>query len=222
MSFRCAVFDLDDTLYLERDYVRSGFRAVGQWVHENIGPDQFFDLAWRRFEQGSRRTIFNEVLADLEIEVGGELIGQLVQVYRTHRPTIALPEDSKLCLEKLGGALPLALITDGPLECQQAKIESLGVAQWIPQIICTSALGPDRGKPHPQAFEMVERETGVRGAEILYLADNPSKDFHAPNQLGWHSIRVRREQGIYYDLESEEAPPRELADLAEIPAIALP
>ena len=23
------VFDLDDTLYLERDYVRSGFRAVG-------------------------------------------------------------------------------------------------------------------------------------------------------------------------------------------------
>ena len=28
------MLDVDDTLYLERDYVRSGFRAVGQWAAE--------------------------------------------------------------------------------------------------------------------------------------------------------------------------------------------
>ena len=31
-SVRCVVFDVDDTLYLERDYVRSGFHAVAQWM----------------------------------------------------------------------------------------------------------------------------------------------------------------------------------------------
>ena len=30
-------FDLDDTLYLERDFVRSGFAAVGAWLATERG-----------------------------------------------------------------------------------------------------------------------------------------------------------------------------------------
>ena len=30
------VFDLDDTLYLERDFVRSGFAAVDRWVSDRF------------------------------------------------------------------------------------------------------------------------------------------------------------------------------------------
>ncbi len=35
MPLTVAVFDLDDTLVLERDYVRSGFRAVGEHVRRD-------------------------------------------------------------------------------------------------------------------------------------------------------------------------------------------
>ncbi|MDB5525364.1 MAG: putative hydrolase of the superfamily, partial [Rhizobium sp.] len=33
------VFDLDDTLYLERDFARSGFRATGDWLKNTMGID---------------------------------------------------------------------------------------------------------------------------------------------------------------------------------------
>ena len=31
------VFDLDDTLYPERDYVLSGFKAVASWAEARLG-----------------------------------------------------------------------------------------------------------------------------------------------------------------------------------------
>ena len=59
------VFDIDDTLYLERDYVRSGFRAVGEHVARSTGVDGFSDLAFALFEQGLRGHIFDETLLRL-------------------------------------------------------------------------------------------------------------------------------------------------------------
>ena len=35
------VLDIDDTLYLERDYVRSGFKCVGEWVNDRLGLSEF-------------------------------------------------------------------------------------------------------------------------------------------------------------------------------------
>jgi hypothetical protein len=36
-GWRAIVFDLDDTLYPERDYVLRGFRAVAAWSDPNLG-----------------------------------------------------------------------------------------------------------------------------------------------------------------------------------------
>ena len=33
------LFDLDDTLYPEQEYVRSGMHAVAAWVHAQFGRD---------------------------------------------------------------------------------------------------------------------------------------------------------------------------------------
>ena len=49
---RCVAFDVDDTLYLERDYVRSGFRAVAERVRRDHGLEGFFEGAWDAFSSG--------------------------------------------------------------------------------------------------------------------------------------------------------------------------
>ena len=49
---RVAVFDVDDTLYLERDYVRSGFHAVATWAEETLDVTGVFDTAWGLFLAG--------------------------------------------------------------------------------------------------------------------------------------------------------------------------
>ena len=48
-SYQLFVFDLDDTLILERDYVHSGFQTVGRHLWRSRGLDGFAEEAWRLF-----------------------------------------------------------------------------------------------------------------------------------------------------------------------------
>ena len=82
---RLVVLDIDDTLYLERDYVRSGFAAVGAWAQDELGVDGLGDRAWAAVEAGTRRTIFDEALA----ASGVEATDDLTVVYTLSKPNTA-------------------------------------------------------------------------------------------------------------------------------------
>ena len=74
------VFDLDDTLISERDYVFSGFRAVGDFVQKQYGLIGFEELATSFFCRGMRGYIFNEVLKTLGLDDSEDVICKLVNV----------------------------------------------------------------------------------------------------------------------------------------------
>ncbi len=210
------VFDIDDTLYLERDYVRSGFRAVGAWARRSLGVPDLADRAWSAFEAGVRATIFNEALAGAGVESTPELIARLVACYREHQPDITLLDDARASLDAAVLAGPVAVITDGPLASQSAKARSLGLATWSQTMIITESLGPGLGKPHPRAFELVEERLGVDGSQCTYVADNPAKDFVAPHQRGWTTVRVRRPRGLHYAVDGGDDIDHELADMTDL------
>src|SRR5687767_11665642 len=86
----CVVFDIDDTLYLERDYVRSGFRAVGEWARARLGISDFAERSWRLFEAGVRGSIFDDALTESGVQPDHALVRALVDVYRTHEPAIEM------------------------------------------------------------------------------------------------------------------------------------
>lgn len=197
MSVRCVVFDIDDSLYLEREYVRSGFNAVGTWARTHLGLDDFSIRAWKLFVSGLRGNIFNQVLASYEREATPAILKQFITIYRTHPPSIQLLPDAKRCLEDLHGRVGLAAITSGPRESQRAKIYALGLAQWLSPILSTAELGSNVEKPHPHAFKLLESITGYSAGACLYVADNPTKDFSAPANLGWRTVRIRRVGGLH-------------------------
>lgn len=215
----CVVFDVDDTLYLERDYVRSGFEAVGQHIQQRFGVDGFFARAWDAFEHGARGTVFNQVLAECGVAVDADLVTELIAVYRNHTPKIGLIPDAQKVIEQLYGKVALAAITDGPRSSQRAKVDALGLPQWIDPIVITEELGPGHSKPHPLAFEQVEQATGCRGDQCVYIGDNPKKDFKAPHALGWRTVRIRRPGGLHREIASGDDVQAEVADflaLAEL------
>ena len=199
---RLVVFDIDDTLYLERDYVRSGFAAVGAWAGAELDVADLGDRAWARFEAGSRGRIFDEVLAAGGIRVNGSLVSQLVDVYRSHAPAIELLDDVRGWLAARPADVALAVVSDGPPASQRAKAAALGLADWADPIVFTAALGPGRGKPHPAAFECVEAAIGLTGPACAYVADNPAKDFAGPRLCGWRTVRVRRSGGLHASVAS--------------------
>ena len=68
--------------------------------------------------------------------------------------------------------------------------------RWIRTMIVTADLGTQHAKPSPSGFLLAQDQKSP-GA-CVYVADNPAKDFHAPRSLGWHTVRVRRPEGLHY------------------------
>jgi putative hydrolase of the HAD superfamily len=63
--------------------------------------------------------------------------------------------------------------------------------------VLTDILGNGFRNPHKAAFEYVT--SCVEAKQFVYVADNPVKDFTAPKQLGWITVRVRRPGVLHYD-----------------------
>lgn len=192
------VLDIDDTLYLERSYVVSGFRAVGAWLAEARGVNRLAETALRLFEEGVRGNIFNRALIELGVDPAADLVADLVNQYRCHEPDIELLPDAQALLDvSLLRGLPIAVITDGPAESQRAKVAALGIASVCDPVIVTSDHDGVRPKPDPSAFALIQERWGITPASLAYVGDNPLKDFIAPHQLGWRTVRVRRRQGLH-------------------------
>ena len=193
------VFDIDDTLYLERCYVRSGFNAVGTYLAATEGLQGVAELLWHGFGRGVRGDAFDRVLTACGLTPNPDLVARLVEVYRTHIPAIDLAPDAQRMLDRLRGRR-VAAITDGPAVGQRAKAAALGLEGVIQPIIYTAELGEGCGKPHPLPFEKIEVELGIDPQRLWYLADNPAKDFAAPRERGWSGVRVRRPASLHRDL----------------------
>jgi putative hydrolase of the HAD superfamily len=196
----CVVFDLDDTLYLERDYVRSGFAAVGRWAVTELGVSDFETRAWQLFTEGERESIFQTALAEFGITTDQRILAQMTSIYRAHRPVIQLLPDSIKCLTELDSSAILGLITDGDPQRQRMKCDRLGLCNWLSHVIYTGDWGAEFHKPHPRAYEAIQYQIG-RNCRFVYVADNPAKDFISPLALGWDTVRVRRSESMHFQRE---------------------
>lgn len=221
--WQAIVFDLDDTLYAEREYVRSGMRAVAVWAHAELGcpAEATFAELWRLFQQGVRGDTFNRWLADRGLEAN-DRVAAMVSVYRRHTPQLTLEPETRKVLTDLGRRCRLGLVTDGTLEVQKRKVAALDLQRHFDAIVYSDALGPDAWKPSPRPFEVVLDRLSVPAGEAAYVADNPAKDFFGARQVGMATIRIRRPDGLHHDLQPvcvEHAPDVEIAALADLEAL---
>ena len=192
------VLDLDDTLYLEVDYVRSGFQAVDSWFSEHYGSSGLFDIAWTLFQNGQRGKTFDRALSEMGVKDYERWIPCLVEVYRSHQPEIELAADAERFLACHSDD-DLALITDGAAKSQRAKIEALDLTNYIEKVIVTDEWRREYWKPHPRAYD--QAQNGRRPQDCVFIGDNPRKDFEVPLRRGWQKVyRIRRPRSLHEDL----------------------
>jgi putative hydrolase of the HAD superfamily len=201
---RVVVFDLDDTLFPERQYVLSGFRAVDAWLEEAKGMRGFYGRATALFEAGSRGNIFDLALAESECSGDKTLIGELVRIYREHRPTLNLFEDARWAIDVFGAHGPLGLISDGHLVAQQNKLAALNIGEAFQAVVFSDALGRDSWKPSPRPYQRIMELIAGAPSDFVYIADNPRKDFVTARRLGWGTIQIARRGGVHHGIA--EAP----------------
>jgi putative hydrolase of the HAD superfamily len=192
------VFDLDDTLFAERQYVLSGFRAVANWLEERHavpGGPAFSELR-ALFEAGVRLTTFDEWLDGRGLSDVVET-RELVEVYRNHVPAISPAPGVDALLESLGGRWRLGLVSDGYAQVQRAKFRALRLTGHFEAVVFSDELGRAHWKPSPRPFEVVSEMLGVAAANCVYVADNPTKDFLGARSTGMTTVRLRRPEGVY-------------------------
>jgi len=227
IAIRAVIFDLDDTLYPERDYVLSGYRAVTEHLHDRLhrGEDFLGFLRDRFFaqyggaippaqvanngpgESKPRPGVFAGAFDALNDHFGlgltGEQILELVKVYREHVPVIEPYPSIPEMLGRLHADYRLGLLSDGYLPAQRLKFQALKLERFFDAAIFTEDFGRDCWKPSGKCFQMIAQKLGVPHAGCAYVADNPAKDFLAPNQLGWRTIQYLQPGQIH----AAKAPP---------------
>jgi putative hydrolase of the HAD superfamily len=213
LGIKVVVFDVDDTVYLERDYVKSGFHAI----ESEYGLPGFERMAWDLFLEGARGDTIERALDRLGIESPIEFVGKLVATYRSHLPTISLQNDAVPVLTKLlERHVPVGVVTDGPLVSQTRKVEVLGLRKFAELVVYTDSYGEEYSKPHPRSFEEIQLATGISSWSHIYVADNPLKDFAGPSALGWRTLRVRRPLSLHVEAETPDYVDFESANLRQL------
>jgi len=229
------VFDMDDTLYEEFEYCKSGFRAVAKAMTESAdsagheprhsnrswASNELYNALWSQFVAGNRTTTFNTALKQLGIAYDDELIANMVSTYRRHYPSISLPSDSKTALKALHSRYTLALLTDGYLPAQRLKVQALGIEKYFQCIVYTEELGREYWKPSPIGFEKILEALKLDGKDCVYVADNPAKDFIAANNLNFKTVQVIYPNRIHRDKAPDESaePKYVIKSLSELPAL---
>lgn len=192
---QAVVFDLDDTLYLERDYVLSGFRIIAGITEANAEgrAEEVFEYLWDNFLAiPGRRDNFDLLLRRYPGMGDAWKIDDLVDRYRCHMPALILNVEVRALLVELRSeGMKLAIITDGIPDAQWRKVHALGLLPLVDEVVVTDELGIKNRKPCPASFRMLSQRLGVMPERCAYVGDNPAKDFVAPRALGWTTVRLR-------------------------------
>lgn len=195
-NIKGVIFDLDDTLYSEKEYAKSGYKAVAEY----LGDTAYSDRLWHFFESG--KPAVDELLEELGRESEKDAV---LDVYRSHKPNLHLYEGVREMLIKLRDrGIKTGIITDGRPDGQRSKISALGLEELVDDIIVTDELGGVQfRKPCDIAFRIIQNRWRLPASQIVYVGDNPAKDFQAPKQLGMKSVYFENTDGLYFFKSAE-------------------
>jgi putative hydrolase of the HAD superfamily len=207
------VFDLDDTLYKEIDFVKSAYIYINSYINFRFNLD---------LSNNIKKCLDGEVnffdLINLKLyPVQSFPIEKYLELYRFHYPEIRLSDDTTFFLDKiLSHNIDFSIITDGRSISQRNKIKALGLNHLAQNIIISEETGYE--KPHLNNFKIIEKI--YPNKKLLYIADNTTKDFLAPNILKWDTIcLLDNGQNIHkqnFDLNIDYLPKTKINYLKEI------
>lgn len=213
MCKKVVCFDLDDTLYKEVDYLKSGYHEIADFVEKESSSHEVYNkmIAW--WEAGEN--VFENLISSCHLDV---TVNDLLDIYRKHQPQICLDEATRRILNQLRQTCQLGIISDGRSVTQRNKIKALGLSEFLewPDIYISDEVG--HLKTAPYSFKKIMER--YPDCEYMYVGDNPAKDFLVPNRLGWMTVCVLDNgQNIHpqdFSLLEEYLPKKTINNIGEL------
>ena len=191
------IFDLDDTLYSEKEYVKSGYKAIAKEYPQIKNMEE---KLWAAFENG--KPAIDYVLEQENLLIEKE---NCLKIYREHKPNISLYLGVRELLERISKQKHLAMITDGRPNGQRLKIQALKIDDLFEKIIITDELGGSKfRKPDGKSYSLIRKYFNTEYDRCVYIGDNLSKDFIYPNKIGMKSIFFNNRDGLHCVKKEEQ------------------
>jgi putative hydrolase of the HAD superfamily len=213
------VFDLDDTLYKEIDFLKSAYKEISQIVAKDIHFSEqiVYDKMLMSYYDGANA--FQKILDIFQPK--NITLPMLLLIYRNHVPNISIKSTNLEILTYLKQTVyKIGLITDGRSIQQRNKLKALGITDFFDEIIISEEFGSE--KPNVKNFDFFLNKFGDN-YNYIYIGDNTTKDFIAPNALNWISICLKDNgKNIHkqcFNLETKLKPSFVINSLKQIPEI---
>ena len=221
-EIKAVIFDLDDTLLSEYEFVVSGYRYISVFLSRMIGvsAEEINDRLWELSKE-TYANAFNRLFDSYGVTYTADELSSLIKAYRQHPANLTFYPDVYPTLRALKDkGILTGIISDGDparqwnkinfaVSAMQAENEPAGTDthigspdEWFDEIILNDEFGgAEFRKPNPHGFKVMSSKLGVDPSEMVYIGDNPAKDFHISADLPIRTFRIIREHGIYNDRE---------------------
>jgi putative hydrolase of the HAD superfamily len=193
------IFDLDDTLYEEMCYVKSGFNTVASHLSYlfKIKKKTIYNKLLKVLKENGRGKVFNIICSYYKFKKKN-LVKDLINIYRSHKPLIKPKKEAIKILEYYSGYNKY-IITDGNYLVQKKKVKYLKLSNYFKKIFYTNFYGVKYNKPSLFCFNKIKKLEKCDWSDLVYVGDNPYKDFINCNKK--RILTVRLMQGQYKSLK---------------------
>lgn len=181
-------FDLDGTLFDDRQYVRGGLLNAADEFEAITGTDIGDELLRAYFDRGIRDTVFDTVLK--EQGFSQEFVPKLVDAYHDNDAELVPFPGTIETLENLQNTYEMGVITGGTNG--RDKLRRLGLMGYFDVIIVTA--DRDVSKRDPAPFKEALKALDVAADEAVFVGDRPGLDLDQPRRLGMYTVRVKTGQ----------------------------
>lgn len=189
---KAALFDLDNTLYDAQQYFLGAFEDLSDYLSakHSMSKQEIYEILvelWRQ-KTSMYPYLFNDLLNLLHLDQDSP--EAIVKVFNEYPGNLDPYQDVFPVLQMMKQkGYSLGIITDGNLERQERKIESLKLETLFDVIVYAKE---SESKPSPLPFLTALDKLKAKPSDALYVADNPILDFKGAKEAGIKTIRILR------------------------------
>ncbi|MGD6850542.1 MAG: HAD family hydrolase [Candidatus Bathyarchaeia archaeon] len=191
-QINAVIFDLDNVLYDERQYINNAFKNIADFLSKKSHYTEE-EIQYKLRDHLNRKgtmysRLFNDVLSELGLKQ--TLLHEILGLYASvNMPLNLYPEAKQVLIDLKNAGLKLALLTNGLVQVQKNKIRLLDL-QGLFDVIVYAREVSSLEKPNPELYKFICNKLSLEFKRTLCLGDNPYTDFWGANRLGIHTARL--------------------------------
>ena len=169
-EYKLVVFDLDNTLYCETDYLFAAYRRIAELcASDPKTAEEYYTFLCTSFVQEGRVDLFQRFKDRYAVTL---TVPQMLEVLRTTECALTLYSAKKdLIAQLLEKGIKVAVLTNGNVQQQRQKIADLQLKELFPQVEVVYA-SEIESKPSPRALQLLMAQAGVLPSETLFVGDD--------------------------------------------------